>query len=249
MTRTWMDVNRRYEGEPAQRLLNTCNDTKYWNQTYGISKVDPGRWREAQKQEIEYSFLREDKPTQYFKYTAITKFIPPNLGKVVEIGAGPHPQILDLGKKYDHITLVDPLIENYLLLPSCQYSNGKLGDKTPNLICDSAETLMISDEYDTVLCLGCLEHVADATLVLYNMVNLVRTGGTIIIVERVFDGIKASEYYDRRRPIKLYKKVLDDWAEKLDVVKLQTHQNLHLFDTDMSVKTVLGIFRKPKYSR
>lgn len=250
MNKVWMDINSKLTGVDAAVKLCTSNDKRYWNPTYGIKNVDPGRWRDAQKQELEYWFMHsQSAPEKYFDYKLITRSLPSNLGKIIEIGCGPYPQVCHINKKMQNITLLDPLIENYAQLPLCPYTKGKLGDYIPDLLCDSAETLMLSEEYDTVLCFACLEHVSNAELVLNNLLRIVKPGGLIVIMERVFDGITPDTYYDRRRPIKLYKQLLVDWAGQLTVVKQSWYRAIHQYDQSNDTQTLVGLYRKPKYPR
>lgn len=250
MNRIWKDISTELSGQDAAARLCTSNDRRYWDATYGIKNVDPGRWRDAQKQEIEYWFMNSGSvPEKYFDYKLITRYLPSNLGKTIEIGCGPYPQVCYLNKKMQSITLLDPLLENYVQLPLCPYAQGKLGDYTPDLLCDSAETLMISEEYDTVICFACLEHVSNAEMVLNNLIRIVKPGGIIAIIERTFDGVTPDKYYDRRRPIKLYKQLLVDWASQLTVVKASWHKSIHQYDHTVKTESLVGLYRKPKYPR
>jgi len=254
---TWTDVTKRVTGDEAKKLLSASNDKKYWDKTKGIFKVDPGRWRDAQKQELEYWFANsESVPCQYYDYKMINRSIPANLGKTIEIGCGPCPQLTHFTKKMEHVTLLDPLLENLVQLPICEYRSGRFGDYVPELICDSAETVMICEEYDTVLCIACLEHVSNAEMVLDNLIKIVKPGGIIVVMERVFDGMVGTKhltpdiYYDKRRPIKLYKQTLLDWAKQLTVIKQSWLPSVHQFDIQLkNVESLVGIYKKPKYSR
>lgn len=251
MNKVWMDIENRFTGSDAIKYLYTSNDIRYWDKEYGITKVDPGRWRDAQKQELEYWFMHYKTVTnKYYDYKNITKSLPANLGKTIEIGCGPYPQFSYFNKKVSSITLLDPLLENYVQLPLCPFAGGKLHDYASELLCDSAETLMKYEEYDTVLCIACLEHVSNADMVLDNLVKITKPGGVIILMERLFDGITPNIYYDKRRPLKLYKKKIVEWSKQLDIIKETYAKSLYQYDIELTnMESIVGVYKKPKYPR
>ena len=41
------------QGKEAEEALKRVNDSKYWDDTYGIIKVDDERWKKAQQYELQ----------------------------------------------------------------------------------------------------------------------------------------------------------------------------------------------------
>jgi SAM-dependent methyltransferase len=211
------------QGNAANAALEQVSDEEYWNEETGIIRVDEERWRQAQHFESEgwlkhWREAKDDRNTQHAAGFDSYKTVPPKLGDVLEIGCGPFTQLktIQQGRSIETVTLLDPLLENYLQLPNCTYRDGKFLDHPTTLLCHAAELLKGVEEYDTIICINVLEHVQDVAAILLAMHRALRYGSTIIFGERVYDGLNISEVYDIGHPIRVKMKVFLKWEERFE---------------------------------
>jgi SAM-dependent methyltransferase len=115
-----------------------------------------------------------------------------------------------------HVTLLDPLLEQYKQLPNCIYKDGKFLEYDTRLICRQAEGLNAIEEFDTAICINVLEHVQDVEAILAKLHRAILTGGVVIFGERYYDGLNINEVYDAGHPIRVKLKVFRDWEEQFE---------------------------------
>lgn len=234
----WNNINEERNKKDAE----TLRYKNLWNGENGITKIDYSRWKIAQQRELEYWYANTPLQQRSFNCLLLRKYLNPDFGKVIEIGCGPNPQYVYYCNKLTSITLLDPLLEKYTQLESCQYADNV---RLPNvdLVSEMIESIKWTEEYDTVLCIGCIEHVLNAEVALDNIIKLTKKGGQIIIIERIFDYIP-EEYYDERRPIKITKEFINNRTSQLERIKEVYQMNIHNFDVDLKTETLIGIYKK-----
>lgn len=211
-------------GYDAKQALHNINDSKYWSNDVGITKVDKDRWLSAQKFESDgwlkhWSDANSDRNDHHKVGFNNYINVPYNLGRVVEIGCGPFTQLQTIikGRTADSITLLDPLLDQYITLQNCIYKNKVFGNyqNIPlSLICDQAENFNDIEKYDTAVCINVLEHVQDAELILDRLYKCLVPNGIIIFGERYYDGLNIDEVYDIGHPIRIKINVFLEWEKK-----------------------------------
>ena len=184
---------------------------------------DVGRFRVASKARQQLAFSCE---TGFWETTAIPKRnqdqllafnhfrgLPRDLGSVLEIGAGPYTKtrlILETqpDRRVSHVTLLDPLIDEYLTNPNIvtSYPNKYLevnGVAIPTtfVIAGGEDPLPIR-RYDTVILVNTLEHCSNAVVVLNNAYQTLKPGGILIFGES-FAGERTLLASDKCHPIQL----------------------------------------------
>jgi SAM-dependent methyltransferase len=216
--------------DDALEELKKSNDSKYWNDESGIIKVDESRWLAAQKFEIEgwtihWSDFTEDRPGEHELLFDGYKCLSKILGSVLEIGCGPFTQIEHLIRKLgftvSNITLVDPMIRRYVRLSNCKYKSGKIMNYPTSLIESKAEDFVTSNndtKFDTLICINVLEHVQDVKLILNNINENLKSGGTLILGERTYNNLDITKLYDIGHPIRIKSSVLEEFLRQYDII-------------------------------
>jgi len=128
------DINV-FEGQDASQRLLQKNDLRFFAANSGVVQVDSGRWQEAQRYERKTwmrraRFAVDDRnllhKRRFNGYQAIRNM---SFDRGIELGCGPFTNMRYVLEscRVGEIHLLDPLIKDYLRLPSCRYRNGRLG--------------------------------------------------------------------------------------------------------------------------
>ena len=165
---------------------------------------DVGRFRVASKERQQRAFSCE---TGFWETNTIPERnndqllvfdrfqgLPRDLGAVLEIGAGPYTKtrlILEAqpDRRVSHVTLLDPLIEEYLTNKKVEtsYPNKYLevnGVSIPTaLVVAGGEDPLPMRRFDTVILVNTLEHCSNAVVVLNNVYQSLKPGGILIFGE------------------------------------------------------------------
>lgn len=184
------------------RCLVSSNDDICMNtERFGRLKVTSlERATEAQACETNFWENRVKPTRNHDQLLAFDSFhsLPLNLGHVVEVGAGPYTKIrLILEEKESNhqrhvtsITLVDPLLDEYISNPniSSSYSNGTFchsnGSCLPTTLHSAmGETPLPSCYFDTAILVNTLEHCSNAIAVLNNVYRTLKQDGILIFGE------------------------------------------------------------------
>jgi len=207
----------------ADEALAQTSDAKYWTED-GIIKVDKERWKKAQNFELEgwsqhWRGAKDDRNSHHAKGFNNYESLGKHLGSVAEIGCGPFTQLQTIaeGRTINTITLLDPLLDQYISLPNCTYKDKFLGH-TPLLLCKQAEELNGIELFNTIICINVLEHVQDVSLVLERMHRSLKVGGIVIFGERCYDGLDINAVYDIGHPIRVKMAVFTKWEEQFDTL-------------------------------
>jgi SAM-dependent methyltransferase len=217
-------------GDSAKQALAETNDNRYWNDETGSILVDEERWKQAQVYEKDTWMKHglgsaDDRDAQHTANFGNYEVVPNNLHHCVELGCGPFTQTYNIlqGRNAESITLVDPLLNEYLNHPHCRYDKLIIPSVTgqapgslqkPHLIASPAEDFEMKGLYDTAIMINVLEHVRDAKKVMENLVSCLQTGGVLIFHDRTYDGLDITKIYDVGHPIRITSKFLEPFLKQ-----------------------------------
>jgi len=206
----------------AERFDIPMNDVQYYNDTDGISAVDSQRWLAAQAVERYTWFelfpdMDDDRSQDHVALFGGYQALPKNCGDVLEVGCGPFTQSRTIlqGRSLSSLTLLDPLLGEYLDHEKCAYRDGRLYGCPASLLSIPAEKLPQGLKFDTVICINVLEHVRDAGLVLSRMLASLRDGGILVLGETCHDSYHPSIEFNLAHPIMLKKTFLEQATRQL----------------------------------
>jgi SAM-dependent methyltransferase len=135
----FIDQNQRIvRGEEAKRALEGHNDAQFLTEGKGVIKVPAWRWSEAQhfeqqhwmRQQFHINDDRNYTHAHYFdNYIALKGR---KYRSAIELGCGPFTNMRLIGGQCEikRVTLLDPLIEDYLQHPYCRFSRDALHCET-----------------------------------------------------------------------------------------------------------------------
>lgn len=217
------DINAFNEDE-SKTLLATDNDVKY-DSDRGVVSVDYDRWVIAQgyekktwmQQQIHAHDDHNDLNAQWFDRYSVLRGMTFN--NAIEIGCGPFTNMRYILQNVtcDSVTLLDPLINEYVNHPNCSYKNGKIGLVDVKCIHSSMEAYKTDTKYDLVVMINVLEHCMNADDVLNNILGLMAIGGVLVFCESTAKPKVAKYLYDAGHPIRIVDSVVNDFMEKFDV--------------------------------
>ncbi len=212
-------------GEAAIVALTQHNDELYWTPGIGTLTVPMARWQAAQRFERSVwleqclgaeSDRNHEHTARFGEYAAL----PVDLGRALEVGCGPFTQLQTIaaGRKLTAVTLLDPLIYEYMDHPHCSYKNGQLCGVPTSLHPIPVERANWTSEFDTVVCINVLEHVHDAQAALQAMHAALAPNGTLVFGERTWDRFDPKSLYDVGHPIRITKSLLDQFVYWFDLL-------------------------------
>lgn len=192
------------------------NDDRFYRDEDGIVTVDEKRWLAAQAVERFTWFelcrsFDDDRSQEHAARFGGYTTLPTNCGDVLEIGCGPFTQARTIlqGRTLSSLTLLDPLLGDYLDHENCAYKDGRLYGCPVSLLAIPAEKLPSGLMFDTVICINVLEHVRDAQRVLSRMIASLRKGGRLLLGEPCHDDYHPSLEFNLAHPIMLKRSFLD----------------------------------------
>lgn len=201
---------RSYSGAQAEKLIAEKNDMAFLSD-HGVVAVDRQRWEEAQYYE-QRTWMSLNRTANNDRNDVIRNEFEgygflrdKTFHNVCEIGCGPFTNLrLILPKiKANKVTLVDPLIKDYLKHPKCSYPDRYLHGYPVECVGCMAEEFRPSIKYDLVVMINVLPHCMDANKVFERLYDVLKVGGTLVFHEVGFnmDVIKNNELYDAGHPI------------------------------------------------
>ncbi len=215
-----------FYGKNATDMLDNNNDMNYLTDK-GIITVDKNRWSKAQKYEkktwMERSLESSDDRNlehkiRFNNYAALKNF---KFENVIELGCGPFTNlrlILPLQQSVKSVTLLDPLILEYLQHPHCTYKNSVLAGHKVQIINSTIEEFMPENKYDLVVMNNVLEHCFNIPKIFEGLLSMLKDGGIFVFTDVAFseETVKkiVEKQYDAGHPIRLTKKYLNEFLSK-----------------------------------
>lgn len=221
-----------HDREIAEQFGIPADDSRYYNQQNGIIAVAQQRWLAAQEVERRTWFslfpnFHDDRSLEHRQLFDDYRAVPLQCGDVLEIGCGPFTQsrcILN-GRSIQSLTLLDPLLAEYLDHPHCSYKGGHFYGQQIHLLNLPAEKLPTSLSFDLVICINVLEHVQDARIVIERLLAAIRPGGYLILGEQCHDNCHPSNEFNLAHPVMIKRPFITKAVESLKTLYLNDQDN------------------------
>jgi SAM-dependent methyltransferase len=227
-------------GEKAKELLNKNNDIIYYDEEErGIHKISEQRWKLAQlyekktwmQNQINANDDRNFEHFERFEFLLSLNSKSKDIKNVIELGCGPFTNIrlFENFKNLRKITLVDPLLNDYLDHPNCVYKNETLNNVVLNKICSSIENLSDESKYHAVVMINVLEHCYDVNLIFEKIINLLDKDAIFIFSDVYFKDVFSmiSNGYDAGHPIRLSEEKLNEFLSKFEPIFDKRYEKLY----------------------
>ena len=210
------------EGAAAAERLRERNDLHYLTKQ-GIVQVDRARWQEAQRYERKTWMTNlvdaeddrnHDHKSNFGGYGSISGRSFP---RVIELGCGPFTNLrLVLPHiQAGHITLLDPLIQDYLQHPHCTYRDGRLLGVPVETVASPIEEFHPAEQYDLVVMANVLEHCFDVPAIFRRILQCLKPGGVLLFGDNVFRpeqlGQLVANQFDAGHPIRVTEPLITDF--------------------------------------
>lgn len=236
------------QGSDAIERLRKKSDCRFFQNDRGVIEVDKERWKEAQRFErrswmegkgLEKHEDRNAKHEECFDYYNIIQ--GKKFNNVIEVGCGPFTNIVRILKYIDcqSVTLLDPLIDEYLTHPNCSYENKQLSGfekrvKTIPLPLEAFETNRV---YDLVVVINVLEHCFSAPKFFERINSITAKNGFLIFHDKLISARKIRQFseniYDSGHPLR----VVDEL-----IIEFLSGNYLTLFENRVSIPSPIGDF-------
>lgn len=184
-------------GHDALGRLTLTSDRPHFRDGCGICEVPLERWQEAQEYEATMwmtgAGLRatEDRNREHAKgfddYRAIRGLTFRN---AIELGCGPFTNMIPILRNAScrRITLLDPLIDQYLTHPHCAYPKKRLAGSRRwkvRTVSSPIEEYHTDERYDLVVIINVLEHCYLASAVFNKVLSLTAPGGIVVFHDKL----------------------------------------------------------------
>jgi SAM-dependent methyltransferase len=232
-------VTRDFEtltGEEARRLVEQTNDTRFLTADGGIHTVTLERWKLAQDAERHHwldlrPHVSEDRNMDHaFMFDRYELLRDRVFANAIELGCGPFTNIAVLAQlcKIERLTLLDPLIEDYLTHKNCRYRTGTLTGNS-GVSVPVAERVALPIEqfepkiaYDLVVMLNVIEHCYDVPLIFRRIWEMTAPGGLVFFHDRYFDHAQVADEarrsYDAAHPLKVDRRLIEAFIARFEEV-------------------------------
>ncbi len=228
------------EGKEAEHMLELCNDKRFVTDR-GIIQVDHDRWEMAQKYEkrtwmVSALHVDDDRNQEHAERFDWYRSLGCHAFKsVIELGCGPFTNlrlILPLIPSVQHVTLLDPLIQEYLNHPHSTYRNKCLCNRPIETIASSIEQFSPIQTYDMVVMINVLEHCYDIPKIFNVLLQLLAPKGIFIFADNVFRKeeipILISNQFDSGHPIRVSEDfVTQFWDQHFHTLYQKTFYGLY----------------------
>lgn len=222
--------------EIAAPMLKDKNDLEFFDhENNGIHKVSEQRWKIAQKYEKTGWMERDpnandDRNFDHFERFDFLNSIKDQLFQkksIIELGCGPFTNLRLFSNMLNNpeITLLDPLVNDYVNLKNCSYNTGSLNGFHTNLVCSSIEEFdlnkdNISNKFDIVVMVNVIEHCFDVDIIFDKIIEILNDDGIFIFSDVYFNNVYdlASQLYDAGHPIRLSEQKLNKFLQKFKFV-------------------------------
>ncbi len=213
-----------YTGEEAAKKLSQENDQKFYRDGEGVTAVSEERWKKAQACEKNHWFIRGAKTADdrnfhhsqsFDNYKAIKHL---TFNEVLEIGCGPftNARIISRACTFRQITLLDPMVYDYLNHPFCSYNKNYLHaeyipffgkvvrklmprafktylslfskkTKIAGLLNMPGEQLPTTKKYDLVIMVNVIEHCYSIDTLFNNILSVTQPGSYLVFEDKLFE--------------------------------------------------------------
>lgn len=209
-------------GEAAASLLEQTSDTRYLGDS-GIVQVDKSRWRTAQSYE-QHTWMSggglsamDDRNTEHSarfeEYRALRSLA---FTHMIEIGCGPFTNarlLLQVIPPPQSVTLLDPLVADYMSHPHCPYKNGQIGTVPVTTVALPMEEYEPPHEFDLVVMINVLEHCFDVPRVFDTILRCLQPSGILVFADNAYRATDvaavAKHQYDCGHPIRVTEDYVD----------------------------------------
>ena len=189
-------------GADALPRVAADNDQHYANARGEVLAVDLDRWQRAQQAEHDAWMVYNDGVEDARNHEWARAFddyavLPNALGNFVELGCGPftNARLILRDRNAASVTLLDPLINDYLKHEHCPYRGGSLYGRRAVLVPLAIEDWHPSPVYDTLVMVNTLHHCRNVSAVYDRIWRALKPGGVLVWGEwpnetdpaRVFD--------------------------------------------------------------
>jgi SAM-dependent methyltransferase len=235
----WTYITRDFEvvtGEAARPLVEKTNDRRYLTRDAGIHTVSIDRWKLAQDAERHHwldlrPHLSEDRNMDHaFMYDRYSAIAGKTFENAIELGCGPFTNMAVLAQRctIKRLSLLDPLVEDYLGHANCTYRDGSLrlqsGQALPvaERIAKPVEQFQPESRYDLVVMLNVIEHCYNVPVIFRKIWEMTAPGGLVLFHDRYFDHAQvakeAERIYDAAHPLKVDRKMIDGFLARFERV-------------------------------
>lgn len=189
-----------------------CTSLCRYNTQLGVPRSLPSEWKDNQLWK-QLPFYRKDLPKKNHNHLIerLDEFATAyqqwhflnhtNLGNVLELGAGGYTQLRNIlqrteGVKVQHVTLLDPQILEYKVIPGCTFGSGQFkvhNKEYPTvLINDTVEHFGTNNpslygSFDTIVVMNVLVYSQDAFLFLETIYKMLKPNGLLLFHDRWFE--------------------------------------------------------------
>ena len=216
--------HKMYTGREAVFQLKAKNDERYLEEKKGIVEVDMERWKEAQGYEhlfwMEGDGLHsvEDRNREHEIHFGNYAVIQSQyFSNAIELGCGPFTNMIRILNhvRCKKITLLDPLINEYLTHPNCTYKHKRLGKwlgKKVETVAEPIESFSSNQVYDLVVVINVLEHCFSALKIFDRVISLVAPNGVLVFHDKLIPDSQIYEFvtniYDSGHPLRVAKSLI-----------------------------------------
>ena len=228
-----------YYGSDADKLLDKTNDLNYVDNNC-ILEVPLHRWNEAQNYERTTwmqlaSNCSDDRNYEHFnRFDSYKSIIGNDVKSVIELGCGPFTNlrtILPLLPNLTEISLLDPLLNDYLHHTHCRYKNGQMSGYKTSIYSMPIESFDSHAKYDMVILNNVLEHCYSIPIIFDKVINMMHSGSIFIFCDVTTKNENLiyvrKNLYDAGHPLKLSDEYLNKFLLNFDRMFEYDYYGLH----------------------
>lgn len=210
-----------FVGDEAAEKLQGKSDTQFLQEKQGVVEVDLTRWKTAQHYErrtwMEAGGLaaREDRNTEHeIHFDHYAAIAGRRFENALEIGCGPFTNMIRVLKvvQVKQVTLLDPLINEYLTHPNCTYRDHRLSGVETTTVASPIEDFSPSQKFDLIVMINVLEHCFSLPKLFERINSLMAPGGVLVFHDKLIPASEIDDFvrniYDAGHPIRVADRVL-----------------------------------------
>jgi SAM-dependent methyltransferase len=222
-------------GPPAEAAVRERSDAKYVKEGVGIVAVPRERWAVAQTFERtgwleKWRGVEDDRNLQHAQdFNGYRVLAGRRFGHAIELGCGPFTNLRVISDvvPIERVSLLDPLLESYLTLPTCRYSRQALRMHFSGRMLPVAEAMALPIEdmpvegrrYDIVVMMNVIEHCFDVGKIFENLLAIMARGSVLVLQDAVYDPAKTramagEKFYEAGHPLQVGYPVLRRFMEE-----------------------------------